>query len=287
MKAKAKVVVVGGGVVGVSALYHLAKKGWSDVVLIERKELTSGSTWHAAGLLPLFNMSYSVGQLHKYAVNFYKTLEEETGQNVGFSVVSNIRLATTQDRMDEYHQYAAVAKTIGVKVNFLTPDEVKEIWPLCNTDGLIGAIQHPEDGYIQPADLTQALAKGARDKGAEIYRNTNVTGINQLDNEMWVVETDKGNIECEHVISCTGNFARQTGKMVGLEIPVIPVEHQYIVTEPHPEIVKRKEQGLPEMGVLRDSDSSWYMREERGGLILGPYEKGAPACYIDLSLIHI
>ena len=281
MKAKAKVVVVGGGVVGVSALYHLAKKGWSDAVLIERKELTSGSTWHAAGLLPLFNMSYSVGQLHKYAVNFYKTLEEETGQNVGFSVVSNIRLATTQDRMDEYYQYAAVAKTIGVKVNFLTPDQVKEIWPLCNTEGLVGAIQHPEDGYIQPADLTQALAKGARDNGAEIYRNTNVTGINQLENEKWVVETDKGNIECEHVISCTGNFARQTGKMVGLDIPVIPVEHQYIVTEPHPEIQKRKEEGLPEMGVLRDSDSSWYMREERGGLILGPYEKGAPACYVD------
>ena len=281
MKAKAKVVVVGGGVVGVSALYHLAKKGWSDAVLIERKELTSGSTWHAAGLLPLFNMSYSVGQLHKYAVNFYKTLEEETGQNVGFSVVSNIRLATTQDRMDEYYQYAAVAKTIGVKVNFLTPDQVKEIWPLCNTEGLVGAIQHPEDGYIQPADLTQALAKGARDNGAEIYRNTNVTGINQLENEKWVVETDKGNIECEHVISCTGNFARQTGKMVGLDIPVIPVEHQYIVTEPHPEIQKRKEEGLPEMGVLRDSDSSWYMREERGGLILGPYEKGAPACYLD------
>ncbi len=281
MKAKTKVVVVGGGVVGVSVLYHLAKKGWDDVVLVERKELTSGSTWHAAGLLPLFNMSYSVGQLHKYAVNFYKTLEEETGQNVGFSVVSNIRLATTQDRMDEYHQYAAVAKTIGVKVNFLTPKEVKEIWPLCNTEGLIGAIQHPEDGYIQPADLTQALAKGARDKGAEIYRNTNVTDIKQLENEMWVVETDKGNIECEHVISCTGNFARQTGKMVDLDIPVIPVEHQYIVTEPHPEIQKRKEQGLPEMGVLRDSDSSWYMREERGGLILGPYEKGAPACYVD------
>ncbi|MFL2543763.1 MAG: FAD-dependent oxidoreductase [Alphaproteobacteria bacterium] len=281
MKTKTKVVVVGGGVVGVSVLYHLAKKGWDDVVLVERKELTSGSTWHAAGLLPLFNMSYSVGQLHKYAVNFYKTLEEETGQNVGFSVVSNIRLATTQDRMDEYHQYAAVAKTIGVKVNFLSPEKVKEIWPLCNTEGLIGAIQHPEDGYIQPADLTQALAKGARDKGAEIYRNTNVTDIKQLKNEMWVVETDKGSIECEHVVSCTGNFARQTGKMVGLDIPVIPVEHQYIVTEPHPEIQKRKEQGLPEMGVLRDSDSSWYMREERGGLILGPYEKGAPACYVD------
>ena len=137
MKSKAKVVVVGGGVVGVSALYHLAKKGWSDVVLIERKELTSGSTWHAAGLLPLFNMSYSVGQLHKYAVNLYKSLEEETGKNVGFSVVSNIRLADNKDRMDEYHQYAGVAKTIGVDVKFLTPDQVKEIWPLCNTKDLI------------------------------------------------------------------------------------------------------------------------------------------------------
>ncbi len=280
MKSKAKVVVVGGGVVGVSALYHLAKKGWNDVVLVERKELTSGSTWHAAGLLPLFNMSYSVGQLHKYAVNLYKSLEEETGKNVGFSVVSNIRLASNKDRMDEYHQYAGVAKTIGVDVKFLTPDQVKEIWPLCYTDDLVGAIQHPEDGYIQPADLTQALATGARNRGAEIYRNTTVLAMKQ-NKEGWIVETDKGSIECEHVISCSGNFARQTGKMVGLDIPVIPVEHQYIVTEPHPEIQKRKKDGLPEMGVLRDSDSRWYMREEAGGLILGPYEDGAPACYVD------
>ena len=280
MKTKTKVVVIGGGAVGVSTLYHLAKKGWEDVVLVERKELTSGSTWHAAGLLPLFNMSYSVGQLHKYAVNLYKTLEEETGKNVGFSVVSNIRLASTKDRMDEYFQYAGVAKTIGVKVNFLSPNEVKEIWPLCNIEGLIGAIQHPEDGYIQPADLTQALATGARNNGAEIYRNTKVIGIKQL-KDGWAVETDKGTIECEHVVSCSGNFARQTGKMVGLDIPVIPVEHQYIVTEPHPEIVKRKKEGLPEMGVLRDSDTQWYMREEAGGLILGPYEKGAPCCYVD------
>ncbi len=280
MKSKTKVVVIGGGVVGVSTLYHLAKKGWDDVVLVERKELTSGSTWHAAGLLPLFNMSYSVGQLHKYAVNFYKTLEEETGKNVGFSVVSNIRLASTKDRMDEYYQYAGVAKTIGVDVNFLSPSQVKEIWPLCNTDDLIGAIQHPEDGYIQPADLTQALATGARNKGANIYRNTNVVGIKES-KEGWIVETDKGSIECEHVVSCSGNFARQTGNMVGLDIPVIPVEHQYIVTEPHPEIQKRKKDGLPEMGVLRDSDSRWYMREEAGGLILGPYEDGAPCCYVD------
>jgi len=280
MKSKAKVVVVGGGVVGVSMLYHLAKKGWSDVVCIERKELTSGSTWHAAGLLPLFNMSYSVGQLHKYAVDLYKILEKETGKNVGFSVVSNIRLASTKDRMDEYHQYAGVAQTIGVDVKFLTPKQVKEIWPLCNVEDLVGAIQHPEDGYIQPADLTQALATGARNKGAEIYRNTVVIGIKQTKSG-WVVETDKGTIECEHVVSCTGNFARQTGKMVGLDIPAIPVEHQYIVTEAHPEIQKRKKDGLPEMGVLRDSDNRWYMREEAGGLLLGPYEDGAPACYVD------
>ncbi len=130
MKSQARAVVIGGGVVGVSTLYHLAKKGWSDVVLVERKELTSGSTWHAAGLLPLFNMSYSVGQIHKYSVALYKTLEAETGQNVGFSVCSNIRLARTKDRWDEFMYYAGVAKTIGVNVNVLTPEQVKDIWPL-------------------------------------------------------------------------------------------------------------------------------------------------------------
>ncbi|MCI9865265.1 GcvT family protein [Rhizobium skierniewicense] len=281
MKTHARAVVIGGGVVGVSTLYHLAKKGWGDSVLIERKELTSGSTWHAAGLLPLFNMSYSVGQIHKYSVKFYEELQEETGMNVGFSKVSNIRLARTKDRWDEYMYYAGIAETIGVNVKMLTPEEVKEIWPLCETDGLLGAIQHPDDGYIQPADLTQALAKGARDKGATIYRNTTVTALEQLENGHWKVTTDKGEIIAEHVISCTGNFARKTGEMVGINIPVIPVEHQYIVTEPHPAILERRQQGLPEMGVLRESDSAWYMREEAGGLILGPYEVGAPVCYVD------
>ena len=281
MKTQARAVVIGGGVVGVSTLYHLAKKGWSDVVLVERKELTSGSTWHAAGLLPLFNLSYSVGQIHKYSVKFYQELENETGQHVGFSKVSNIRLARTKDRWDEFMYYAGVAETIGIKVNLLTPAQVKEIWPLCETDGLLGAIQHPDDGYIQPADLTQALAKGARSRGAEIYRNTTVTGIEQLPSGEWKVKTDQGDITCEHVISCSGNFARKTGAMVGLDIPVIPVEHQYIVTEPHPLIKERQAKGLPEMGVLREADSSWYMREENGGLLLGPYEHGAPACYVD------
>ena len=281
MKSTARAVVIGGGVVGVSTLYHLAKLGWSDVVLIERKELTSGSTWHAAGLLPLFNLSYSVGKLHQYSVGLYPTLAAETGLNVGFSQVTNIRLATTADRMDEYHYYAGVARTIGVDVNFLTPDQVKSIWPLCNTDGVLGAIQHPDDGYIQPADLTQALAKGARQRGATIYRNTVVTGISQQPNGEWLVSTDQGDIACEHVISCSGNFARQTGAMVGLDVPVVPVEHQYIVTEQHPAIMERKRLGLPEMGVLRESDASYYLREEAGGLLLGPYEIGAPACYVD------
>jgi dimethylglycine dehydrogenase len=282
MKEQAKVVVIGGGVVGVSALYHLAKKGWGDdVVLLEKAELTSGSTWHAAGLLPLFNMSYSVGQVHKYSVSLYNELEEETGQPVGFAQVGNLRLAMNDDRMDEYYQYAATARTIGIDVRFLTPEEIGKLWPLCNTDGLVGGIFHPEDGYIQPADLTQALAKGARARGATIYRNTAVLNIEQASSGGWVVETEKGSITCDHVISATGNYARKTGAMVGLDIPVIPVEHQYLVTEPHPALQQRKQDGLPELGVLRESDGSWYLREENNGFILGPYEKGAPACYVD------
>ena len=280
MKSKAKAVVIGGGVVGVSTLYHLAQKGWDDVVLVERKELTTGSTWHAAGLLPLFNMSYSVGKLHQYSVRFYQELEEETGLSVGFRQVSNIRLACTEDRMDEYRYYAGVGRTVGVQIKFLTPEQVGECWPLCNTDGLVGAIQHPQDGYIQPNDLTTALAKGARNRGAQIYRHTKVIGLRQCA-DGWVVETDKGEIACEHVISCSGNFARNTGAMVGLDIPVIPVEHQYIVTEPHPQILARKEKGLPEQGVLRESDAGYYLREEAGGMILGIYERGAPCCYVD------
>lgn len=282
MKSQARVVVIGGGVVGVSALYHIARKGWGDdAVLFEKAELTSGSTWHAAGLLPLFNMSYSVGQIHKYSVQMYQELEEETGQPVGFKQVGNLRLAMNDDRMDEYYQYAATARTIGIEVRFLTPNEIKKLWPLCNIDGVVGGIFHPDDGYIQPADLTQALAKGARARGATIYRNTPVVAIEQSSSGDWLVKTPNGDISCEHIISATGNYVRQTGSMVGLDIPVIPVEHQYIVTEQHPELLKRKQNGEPEMGVLRESDGSWYLREEAGGFILGPYEKDAPCCYVD------
>ena len=196
MKTKTKVIVVGGGVVGVSTLYHLAKKGWSDVVLVERKELTSGSTWHAAGLLPLFNMSYSVGQLHKYAVNFYKTLEEETGQNVGFSVVSNIRLATTQDRMDEYHQYAGVAKTIGVNVKFLTPEDVKEIWPLCNTEGP----ENAENTIIEFLDYFCGYCKKIHPELMKLVKTRNDTRVIFL---QYPILSESSKVIAEMVIAAT------------------------------------------------------------------------------------
>ena len=281
MQSHARAVIIGGGVIGVSTLYHLAKKGWRDTLLLERKELTSGSTWHAAGLLPLYNLSYSVGQLHKYSLDLYPRLQEETGMDVGFRRVSNIRLASEPDRWDEFMFYVGVARTIGVEVEILTPAEVKAHWPLCETADLIGAVRHPQDGYIQPADVTQALAAGARKHGARIERNTPVRAIEQTPSGEWKIKTDKGDVTCEHVITASGNFARKTGAMVGLDIPVIPVEHQYIVTEAHPAIRERQAQGLPEMGVLRDTKAAFYMREEAGGLLLGPYETGAPCCYVD------
>ncbi len=281
MKDTARVVVIGGGVVGASMLYHLAKKGWTDCVLLERTELTAGSTWHAAGLLPLFNMSYSVGQLHKYSVKLYGGLEAETGQSVGLAKVGNLRLATNQDRMDEYHHYAGTAATIGVHVEFKTPEEIKEMVPFANVEGLVGGILHTEDGYIQSADVTMAMAKGARDMGATIHQQTPVIAIERTSGGEWLVRTEKGDIRCEHVVSATGNYARQTGRMVGLDIPVVPVQHQYIVTEAHPLLQERKAKGLPEMPVFRESDASYYLREERQGLILGPYEVGAPAVFLD------
>ena len=287
MKTHARVVVIGGGVVGVSTLYHLVKKGWSDVVLVERSELTAGSTWHAAGLLPLFNMSYTVGQLHKYSVDLYKRLPAETGQDVSFHVTGNLRLATQRDRMDEYHKYCGVANTIGVPFRVISPDEVKALWPLIelgdgvDTPKVIGALYHPDDGHIAPVDLTMALRKGARMGGAEICQQTQVSGVQKQASGEWKVKTDKGDIVCEHVVCATGNYARETGRMFGLSVPAIPVEHQYIVYGESPELRAYRSKGGPELPVLRESDASYYLREERMGWILGPYERGAPARFAD------
>lgn len=281
MKSHARVVVIGGGVNGVSVLYHLAKKGWRDVVLLERTELTAGSTWHAAGLLPLFNMSYSVGQLHQYSVELYKKLEAETGQAVSFHQTGNLRLATSRDRMDEYRNYQCTAETIGVESHLIGVEEIKKLWPLAAMDGLVGALWHPTDGHIAPVDVTMALAKGARQNGAEIHQQTEVTGIARSESLEWIVKTTKGDIACEHVVCATGNYARTTAKMVGLEIPSIPVEHQYIVTDVDPVLKDYREAGNAELPILRESDAQYYFREERMGWILGPYEKGAPARFAD------
>ena len=287
MKTHVRVLVIGGGVVGVSTLYHLTKKGWKDVALIERTELTAGSTWHAAGLLPLFNMSYTVGQLHKYSVDLYKRLPAETGQDVSFHVTGNLRLATCRERMDEYQKYCGTANTIGVPFEIITPARVKELWPLVelgghgDTPAIIGALYHPDDGHIAPADLTMALRKGARNAGAEIYEHTEARSIERTPSGEWKVQTSKGDIIAEHIVCATGNYARQTGRLLGLNIPAIPVEHQYIVYDESPELKAYRTGGGRELAVLRESDQSYYLREERMGWILGPYEKGAPARFAD------
>ncbi|MEL6573268.1 MAG: FAD-dependent oxidoreductase [Pseudomonadota bacterium] len=289
MKTHVKALVVGGGAVGTSIAYHLAKAGWADVVLLERDELTSGSTWHAAGLLPLFNMSYATTHIHKYSVDYYKTLEEETGLNPGFSVVGNLRMAQTQERMDEYMLYASTAETCEVPYEWLTPAQIKDRYPLVRTEDLKGAIYHPTDGYINPADVTMAMAKGARQLGVAIERKWQVDAY-AWTGEHWDVTVTKmvekgGNlvpsdqqmvIHAEHVVTATGNHAQRTAQLLGIKIPAIPVEHQFIVTEPDPALVEWRKNN-PEHPVLRDADAKWYVREERGGWILGPYEQGAPA----------
>ena len=289
MKANVKALVVGGGAVGTSIAYHLARAGWDDVMLLERDELTSGSTWHAAGLLPYFNMSYATTHIHDYSIKFYKTLEEETGLNAGFFVVGNLRMAQTQDRMDEYMLYASTAETCGVPYEWMSPAQIKDRWPLVRTEDMKGAIYHPTDGYINPADVTMAMAKGARQRGVTIERKWQVDGY-QWTGDHWDVTCTKmvekgGNlvpsdeqvvIHAEHVVTATGNHAQRTAQLLGIKIPAIPVEHQYIVTEPDPTLVEWRKSN-DEHPVLRDADAKWYVREERGGWILGPYERNAPA----------
>ena len=290
MKTMVKALVVGGGAVGTSIAYHLAKAGWDDVMLLERDELTSGSTWHAAGLLPLFNMSYATTHIHKYSVDFYKSLEEETGLNAGFSVVGNLRMAQTEERMDEYKLYASTAETCDVPYVFMTPDEIKVKWPLIRTEDLKGALYHHTDGYINPADVTMAMAKGARQRGVLIERKWQADAF-EWNGSAWEVTCTRmiekgGNlipsdeqvvITAEHVVTASGNHAQRTAKMLGIKMPAIPVEHQFIVMEQDPALVEHRAAGNPEHPVIRDADAQSYVREERGGWILGVYEKNAPA----------
>ncbi|WP_300064615.1 FAD-dependent oxidoreductase [uncultured Roseobacter sp.] len=290
MKTQVKALVVGGGAVGTSIAYHLAKAGWDDVTLLERDELTSGSTWHAAGLLPYFNMSYATTHIHDYSIRFYKTLEEETGLNAGFAVVGNLRMAQTQARMDEYMLYASTAETCGVPYQWMTPDEIKAKWPLIRTDDLKGALYHNTDGYINPADVTMAMAKGARQRGVMIERKWQADAFHWTGTHWEVTATKMGEkggnlvstdeqivIAAEHVVTASGNHAQRTALMLGIKIPAIPVEHQFIVMDQDPELVKFRSEGNVEHPVVRDADAQSYVREERGGWILGIYEKHAPA----------
>jgi dimethylglycine dehydrogenase len=277
MQSHARVVVVGGGVVGCSILYHLTEAGWTDAVLLEQYELTSGSTWHAAGLLPLFNMSYAGGLLHRYSIDLYSRLSAEWDRDVGLRRVGNLRMARARERMEEFQTYATTAESIGTPHEWWTPEEIKRRFPLVHTEDLKGALYHPTDGYINPADITLLLADAARKNGAAIHRGVTMTALTKLPSGEWKVSTDQGDIVCDVVVTATGNHALRTAAMVGLTIPVIPVEHQYIVTDEIPEIVAWRKAGNPEHPILRDADARWYMREERGGLILGPYEKHAPA----------
>ena len=289
MKLHVKVLIVGGGVVGASIAYHLQKGGWDNIVLIERDELTSGSTWHAAGLLPLFNMSYATSHIHDYSVKFYKKLEKELNTDIGFKVVGNLRMAQTQDRMDEFMLYSSTADTVNIPYEWKNPKQIKDRWPLVYSEDLKGAIYHPTDGYINPADLTQAIARSARSNDVKIERKTQADSF-YWDGNSWHVQCSKmfekgGNLLvsqekityiAEHVVTATGNHVQNTSKLINTKIAAIPVEHQYIVTEEDPKLIEYRKNN-DEHPVLRDADAKWYVREERGGWILGPYEKNAPA----------
>lgn len=268
-----RAIVVGGGCVGAGILYGLAKRGWSDVALLERTQLTAGSTWHAAGLIPSYARSLSVGRMIARSIEIYEGLEAETGQKVGWHKCGQLRIANTRDRLDEYRSYMDVAEVQGVRARIVSPSEAREIWPLLNNSGMLGALYHPDDGHIAPADVTQAMAKGARDLGAKIHLGTEVTGFERMPGGEWKVRSSRGDFVCEHVILATGNYARQTGAMLGLDIPAIPIVHQYWITDAVPEVVERKRLGLPEMPILRDEGYEGYLREEGDGLMFGPYER--------------
>jgi dimethylglycine dehydrogenase len=267
-------VVVGGGCVGVNILHSLTERGVTDVVLVERTELTAGSTWHAAGLIPLYSFSYSFGRIIAKSIQIYESVQEKTGQEIGWHKCGQLRLANTPDRMDEYLNYMSIAETQGIRAEILTPAQVCELWPLIKPNpNLLGGVYNPDDGHIAPADITQALARAARSNGAEIYRDTEVTGFQYLSGGEWKVKTSQGEIICEHVVCATGNYVQQTAAMLGISIPAFPIVHQYWVTEAVSEIEQRQAQGLPEMPVLRDETINGYVREERSGLMFGPYER--------------
>lgn len=263
--SSAKAVIIGGGIVGCSTAYHLAKLGWSDVVLLERKKLTSGTTFHAAGLVGQLRSSANITQLLGYSVDLYKRLEQETGQATGWKMNGGLRLACNQERWTEVKRQATTAHSFGLDMQLLTPSEARDLWPLMTIDDVVGAAFLPTDGQANPSDITLSLAKGARMAGARIYEDTKATRIELEDGKITGVHTEHGFIACEKVILCGGQWTRGFAKTVGVNVPLVSVEHQYMVTEQIDGVT-------PDMPTLRDPDRLTYYKEEVGGLVMGGYE---------------
>ncbi len=269
MRNDAQCVIIGGGAMGVGLLYHLAHEGWTDTLLIEKGELTSGSTWHAAGLVPNFIGSLNMAKVHAYGIDLYKALEAETGMSTGWHGCGAIRLAVTEDQADWYRYVEGVLGSLGVESHLISPDEVRQRVPLMgSTDDIILGFWTPNDGWSDPTGSTNAMAVGARQLGAEIARHTLVTAVDQLPDGRWKVTTDKGEVTCDHVVNAAGHYSPQLGAMSGIDVPIVSMIHQYLITESLPEMAAQD----VEMPVIRDPRSSCYYRREIDGLLIGPYE---------------
>lgn len=277
MKTHTRVAVIGGGVIGCSVLYHLTRLGWRDVVLVERAELTSGSTWHAAGLNHLYSETPFLSRIYKESFDLYRSLEAETGQACGVHVTGGLRLARSEDGMAEFRRYLAPAHALGIEADIVGVNRARELWPLLESDKFIGALHTPGEGYVDPTMTTNALAKGARNRGAEIYRHTRVTGLSQFPSGEWRVETDKGAITAEYVVNAAGCWGAEISKLLGHYLPVLTCEHQYLVTE-QTDILKDLKAELP---VLRDYNVPLYCRQERQGLMVSGYEHGVKLNWLD------
>lgn len=273
MKSHARVVVIGGGVVGCSVLYHLTKFGWTDVVLLERSELTSGSTWHAAGGMHTINGDPNVAKLQKYTVELYKEIEAQSGQDIGLHLTSGLMLAATHERFDWLKSILAKGRYNGLEAQLLTPKEAHEMMPLLDPDQFVGALYDPVEGHLDPYGTTHAYAKSAKMNGGEIYLHTKVEELVQREDGTWRVITDKGEIIAEHVVNAAGLWAREVGRMVGLELPVLAMEHMYLITEDMPEVAEFNQKTGKELMHCVDFDGEIYLRQERGGMLMGTYEK--------------
>ena len=278
IKSHTKFAIIGGGILGVSLLYHLTKEGWKDLVLIEKGELTSGSTWHAAGQCPHMVGSYNLAKVHLHSTNLYKSLEKETGQATGWHGCGSLRLAYKQEDLDWFFYVKGILDNVGAPAEIISTNEIPKIHPFIKLDGIIGGFHTLEDGHTDPTSTTNAMAKGARDCGAKIYRNNRVIDIKARSSGEWEIITERGNIVCEHVVNAAGSFCPEVSQMVGIKnVPSINMIHHYLVTDEHPEIKKLTK----ELPVVRDPISSCYLRQEGKGLLIGIYEKNSKCWALD------